>query len=128
MAEQIKYVSEEGRIYRETFGPVLDDFRESMKNLGGKVVRADIFTDSGAWDYRLNYEFPRKGAILAHFKELAERPNSKLPKEYAYNVCIDLVGFREDTKKYKKIKSSIEEIFLVEGIDSFEDALYFHYK
>jgi len=113
MAEQIKYISENGRIYLDEIKPIVKALYTKLEKLGANGTTYSG-TDSGAFEFDGKYEFPRQGAVVFNFKELAERYSSKLPKEFNYNVLVDLLGFREDTKKYQKIKSSIEDVLLTE--------------
>ena len=113
MAEQIKYISENGRVYLEEIKPIVEALHTKLEKLGANGTPYSG-TNSGEFVFKGTYEFPRQGAVLFNFKELAERYSSKLPEEFNYNVCVDLLGFKEDTKKYQQIKSSIDDILNID--------------
>ena len=122
MAEQLKYRAEDNRISLGKTEPMVLDLELMLEELGANGEYY-FMRDSGAFEYNGKYEVPRKGAVLFHIKEFAERPGAlvKLPEKFNYNILVDFLGFKEDTKKYKEIKSTIESII---EVDYFQDTLY----
>ena len=119
MAQQLKYISENGKLYLDEIQPIIESLYSKLEEMGAKG-NSYTGTSSGEFIFQGEYELPRQGAILFHFKELAERSSEKLSEEFNYNVLVNFLGFREDTKKYQEMKSSIEDILLTEAFDKIE--------
>ena len=120
MAEQIKYISENGRVYINEIQPIVDSFYSKLTQMGAENVNAH-FVEAPGFEFNHTYEFPRQGSVFLHLKEYATIPGHQdYPESLNYNVLVNLLGFREDTKNYQKIKSSIEDILLTEAFDKKE--------
>ena len=121
MAEQIKYISENGKLYLDETKPIIESLCSKLKEMGaeGKTYSG---LSSGEFIFDGIYEFPRKGTVIFNFKEFAKRPGAvvNLPEEFDHNIIVSLLGFKEDTKKYQEMRSSIENILLTEAFDKIE--------
>ena len=119
MAEEIKYISENGKLYLEETKQIYNSLCNKLEELGANRVKA-YSEFSKEVEYHGMFEFPRQGSVLFHFQEHADKPTWKWPESFKYNVKVNLLGFREDTKKYQKVKSSIEDILESESFNKVE--------
>jgi len=109
MAKQLKYCSNKKRLEIEEMMNALVILGNKLEKLGAKCIE-NYSEKGGRYEITGVYEFPRSGAVTFHFKQIAKGPLDEQPDRFNYNILINFLGFREDTKKYKKIKSSIENI------------------
>ena len=116
MAEEIQYISENGRLYLNETREVRDSLCDKLEQLGAHRVEDTLVKRGRIFDFKGIYEFPRKGSVFFHFKQIAD-DYVETPDDFTYNVKVNLLGFEEETEKYKTIKSSIEGVLNVEHFD-----------
>ena len=73
MAEQLKYISENERLYSEETKKIVEALWHKLMDIGAKPVETYTVKGGGRFEIRGIYEFPRQGTVLFHFKELAKR-------------------------------------------------------
>lgn len=119
MAKNIKYrlgkrnanLIRDGVLGKEKTLYLAKEIYNRLSNLGANQLEAYSTENFFNFEYDSIYEFPRQGAVDLKLKAIARDQRTNL-EEHEYNACINLLGFKEETKKYNKIVESLEKILI----------------
>lgn len=96
MENQLLYTAKERYSYGDEVVKINETVEKIIKELGGKVVNNSYILSEGIiTEAHCSYEFSGLGRITTSLVR---------SKNFEYALCINLLGFKEETEKYKSIK------------------------
>jgi hypothetical protein len=110
MEEQLIYSAKERYSYGDEIKKINENVENIIKELGGKVINSSYILSEGivteAYCY---YEFSGLGIITTSLIH---------SRHFEYSLCINLLGFKEKTEKYKRIKRDLIRALKKSGLNS----------